>query len=195
MQQLGLDQLRFEYNPDRARQLLAEAGFAGGFEINMYEVPTCSSAAVVTSEAISGMLREIGLTVNELKSPDSTVRPLRVDRTMKGIQVIGGCGPTPREPLTSLGLYWTVDSAFNYGFEHPTYQDLVNAALDEQDLEERWAIQGEIIKFLYDEVMTIPLYQETLLFPLGPELDTWTRAGSAVPQAYLSNWEYAPHRQ
>lgn len=53
-----LDDL-FEYNPDRARELLAEAGYADGFEVEMPVMPNISAPV----EAIAQMLGQVGIRV------------------------------------------------------------------------------------------------------------------------------------
>jgi ABC-type transport system substrate-binding protein len=56
-------QRAFDYNPARARQLLTEAGYRNGFSTTMW-VPIGSYVnAQQISEAIAGMLRQVGITV------------------------------------------------------------------------------------------------------------------------------------
>ena len=38
--------------------------------------------------------------------------------------------------------------------------------------------------------MTIPLYDENSVFPLGPEIDEWEQQAGGL--TWLSNWEFVP---
>jgi peptide/nickel transport system substrate-binding protein len=63
--ELGYDNAEpFGYNPDMARSLLADAGYADGFEIDM----ACPAGAYThfeeVCEAIAGYLGEVGITIN-----------------------------------------------------------------------------------------------------------------------------------
>ena len=192
VKQFGLDQLKYEFDPDRARQLLVEAGFADGFEIDAFLIPLGGAKALPPIQAVAGMWRDIGLTVNENPTPYAPFRPTLVNRTAKGVISWSFGGPS-FEPLLSFNLS-TTGLSINTGFEHPFFQDLVDRAFAEQDTEERWKLDAAMIRFWHEEAIGFPLFSEPVIFPLGPELDSWTRAGTGG-QIWYSNWEFAPHRQ
>lgn len=50
---------RFEYNPEKARALLAEAGYADGFTFAMPSIPIFASRL----EAVAGFLNDVGITM------------------------------------------------------------------------------------------------------------------------------------
>jgi peptide/nickel transport system substrate-binding protein len=56
------------YDPEGAKELLAEAGYADGFEMNMYPIQAFNLDE--TAEVIQSQLKEIGITVNIVPTPD-----------------------------------------------------------------------------------------------------------------------------
>ena len=51
---------RFAYNPEKARELLAEAGYADGFTFSMPSIPVFSARL----EAVAGFFQDVGITMN-----------------------------------------------------------------------------------------------------------------------------------
>ena len=48
-------------------------------------------------------------------------------------------------------------------------------------------------RWMFDNVMTLPLFGEPTIWPLGPDIDPWDL--QALNSEWLSNTEFAPHRQ
>ncbi|WP_395160222.1 ABC transporter substrate-binding protein [Ilumatobacter sp.] len=59
----------FDYDPDRARELLAEAGYPDGFTIEMPVMPPISTAV----EAFAQMLGQVGITVEQVQIPAGAI--------------------------------------------------------------------------------------------------------------------------
>ena len=189
---LPIDQLVYDYDPDRARALLVEAGFSDGFEIDMCLSVVGSAAAIPPIQAVATMLRDIGITVNEISIPFATLRPSMVNRTSKCLMT-WSFGPPVPEPTGTWGLIYNAEVGINY-MEHPDIQDLVDRAQAELDGDTRWTLVAELTKMFFDESFALPLYSEPALYPLSPALGVWAPAGTGS-QPFLSNWDKAPHRQ
>ena len=60
------------------------------------------------------------------------------------------------------------------------------------DDDARWEILGEMGAFVFENVLSIPLYTQNAQWPIGPRIDKW----DPLPRVYdwLSNWEEVPHR-
>ena len=190
--EFGLDQLTYDFDPDRARQLMADAGYSDGFDIQMATNAVGQAAARPVMEAVATMWEAIGVRVEQIGITRSASRPERLKRTSKWVDD-WSWGPASFEPIHHLGLIFDVSGLPNYGLEHPILQDLLDQAFTNQDAEERWGLYNTMMRFMFDESLVFPIFSEDLLYPLSEKLGNWPLLGPGS-QAWLSNWENTPHR-
>ena len=189
--QFGLDQLTWPFlNEAEARQMLEEAGHPDGFEIEMHLTNTGGAGVDTSGEVISGMWRSVGIEAKHVVQPYSSFRPTILARTAKGVRPDEQ--GVANEPLRYYATFYVADNVFNFGIEHPDLQALIDKANVTYDIEERWVVSAEIGKWLHDNIVTIPLYEESATWPLGPEIGRWDV--SPLHIEWLNNWEYVPHR-
>ena len=175
---------RHAYDPELARQLLAEAGYPDGFEVRM----NCPNDRYVNDEAICqavvGMLGRIGVTVDLL----AETRSIYFGRILKQ----GGydtsfylLGWTPGSfdswnPL--FNLVQTRSDAlgsgtFNCGgYSNPEIDALANQILVETDVDRRNAMIGEAWELLHEDVGYIPLHQQALAWGVRDGIQVVQRA-------------------
>ena len=189
--QFGLDQLTWPYLEEaEARQMLADAGYPDGFEIEMHLTNTGGAGVDTSGEVISGMWRSVGINAKHSVQPYSSFRPTILARTAQGVRPDEQ--GVANEPLRYYSTFYVADNVFNFGIEHPDLQALIDEANVTYDIEERWAVSAEIAKWLHDNIVTIPLYEESATWPLGPEIGKW--GVSPLHLEWLNNWEDVPHR-
>jgi ABC-type transport system substrate-binding protein len=83
--------MKWEYDPERAAELLAEAGYpGGGFSITLVPAIRNAPAEVAVCEAIATMWGDIGIDVKLQKIPYQTYRPQTVSRSYDGDACFGG---------------------------------------------------------------------------------------------------------
>ena len=106
----------WEYNPEKAKQLIADAGFPDGFSITL--TPSIRGAPAETEgcEVIDQMWNDIGLDVKFQNIPYGTLRPQLVARTYQGATCHAG-SPLPT-PAAGYGSNMRANP-FNRGIEHP----------------------------------------------------------------------------
>ena len=195
MRQFGLDQLEYEYDVDKAKQLLIEAGYpGGGFEVDMCLVvrPGLAAEAIQAGQAVAGMWAQIGVDTNQINLPHSAFRPRLVARTAR-------CMYTRSDnPQVEPIRYWsTVFSAATTLVTTKVWSTLRCNGSSRRpkhilDDDERWAKQAEGARWFFDHALDMPLYTKPQIFPLGPRLDEWEVMPRVVD--WLNNWEYANHR-
>ena len=185
--QYGLDQLAWDYDPARAKELLAEGGHPEGFEIEVHLTNTGGPGVDTSGEVLGVLWRQVGIDAKYIVQPYSSFRPTILDRTAKGVR------PDEQgvviEPLFYYSIFYVANNTFNFGIEHPDLQALIDKATVTYDTDARWAISADIAKWLHNNIGTIPLYEENVTWPLGPELTEWQV--SPLHIEWLNNWEYA----
>ena len=183
--------LVYEYNPERARQLLEEAGYGDGIDINMALTTRPFPGTVQMGEIACLMWEEIGIRCAQERSQMSAFRPKFVDRSHEGVNT-HGVGPLP-EPLVTYSSSLVSAGIINYGIEHPWLDAKIAQAMSTFDDEERFALQREVAQWVFDNVAILPMYRVNWIFPLGPNLDPWDMA--CCDARVMFDLEYAPHRR
>ena len=185
------EELQYEYNPERASQLLAEAGYPDGFEINMALTTRPLPAVTEQGEVVCIMWEEIGIRCIQERSQMSAFRPHFIDRSWKGVNT-HGTDASP-EPLTNINGQMSVKSTVNYGIEHPWLEEMKNLALATVDEDERFKIEAEIAEWIFDNVVILPTFKVNRVYPLGPRIGDWDMA--CCRTRTLMDLEHIPHGQ
>ncbi|MCH9017240.1 MAG: hypothetical protein IIB89_05700 [Chloroflexi bacterium] len=180
-----------EYDPDRARELLVEAGFPDGFSITLTPAIRGAPAETEACEAVAQYWEEIGINVKIQNVPYATIRPSLITRQYQGVtcHTVGA----RLNPIIGASNY-VAQSTFSYGTEHPWMEEHISAALLEVDPAQIEIKTREVYDFFYDNVMAFALYAFDGLWPIGPALDpNWTPYGFSEVRT-PSGFEYIKHR-
>ena len=186
-------ELSWEYDPDRARQLLTENGAPNGFDTIMC---LCSGSSTsprrVMGEIVADMWNAVGIRTAIETLPYSAVRGDMFSRGMEKHFISGN--PSGFEPLRSWLLSYTYDTGWNGGAEHDFFEDKIYAASETVDSDARWLIMQEIGRFLFEEVLVLPVAFLNVLWPAGPKIEVWRQLGG-FPASNHTNLASITHRE
>ena len=194
MAQLGLDTLGpgdMDYDPAAARQLLAEAGYANGFDVRVNK-RLGTGTLLLVKDAVATDWLELGLDVTLQNQQPAAYRVTSQARKVNDIYGLNDAPSFP-EPLRVYSTVYHSRGTNLFGVNHPVLDRFIGYAETELHTDERWGIQSQIARFIYENVLSMPLYAENAVWPLGPEVDSWQAAPAELD--WLSYWEYARVRR
>lgn len=154
--------LIYHYDLDKAKELLAEAGYADGFTINLWANE--NQTRIDLAEMLQNMWSQLGITVNvEIMEWGAYLEKLgngEHDMFILGYACNGNDGDYLHD------TWYTSDSYLdNYqGWSNPRFDELVDAARVEFDHEKRLEYYNEVLNLLRAELPTIPVeWNETTI--------------------------------
>ena len=182
----------WEYNPDRAKQLLAEAGYPDGFSITLTPSLRGAPAEVEACSAVAQMWGDIGMDVKLQSLPYSTLRPTMVARTYQGAT----CHAAGARIVTvGAQTLITENAAWNAGASHPWLEEImpkISAAVDPTDLVR---LESELGQWLFDNALTyIGLYSVGAVWPVGPNIEEWKADVKFTDLRNINGYEYIKPR-
>jgi peptide/nickel transport system substrate-binding protein len=181
---------QWEFNPERAQELLAEAGYEDGFSITLTPAIRNAPAEVEACEAVASMWGDIGVDVDFQRTPYTTLRPSLISREYVG----GTCHSVAIRLVVAIGASnYLNESVFSYGTHHPMLDKLVSTATSEVDPVKRQQLEVDIYQWMSDNVMAFGLYSFNAVWPVGPRIQEWQPSGYADLRK-INGYEYIQPR-
>ena len=190
---LDPDLRSWEFNPEKARQLLADAGYADGFDLTLTPDTQGLPSEIEVCEAIGTMWEDIGINVKVNKVPYLTIRPEYVARIYNGASCHGG-GDLP-DPGWVYGWAHNADAGWTLGMDHPFIQERLEKSVSQSSEEDRYITYNEMARFIYENALSGEIYKVNAIWPLGPKVDDWSADFNYGDRRALSSTEYASHRK
>ncbi|MBP0482204.1 ABC transporter substrate-binding protein [Sagittula salina] len=162
-----IDDLAPRYDVARAKELMAEAGYAEGFSITMMAPNNRYVNDDKIAQAVASMLSQINITVDLQTLPKAQYWPA-FDERAADMMMIGWHSDTEdsanfHQFLTACPDADTGNGQYNSGnYCNEKADELMKAANNEVDPAKRTAMLQELEQILYDEAAFIPLHFQDL---------------------------------
>ena len=176
---------------ERAKKLLAEAGFPNGFEVTL----DCPNNRYIADEkicvAIAGMLAQINIKVKVNAMPRAQYFP-KIQNNDTSFYMLGWGVPTfdaqySVQSLLRTAVPKTADGDYNLG----KYSNAkVDAAIDQMKTEvdpaKRAALARDVTKIHMDEVGHIPLHHQVIPWAMGANVTVVHRADNRLTVKWVT---------
>lgn len=172
----------YSYDPDLARQLLADAGYPDGIDTTLAYPSTETEDLVV---AIAGQLTAAGIRTEVQPTELATFNSTWQDQAAAPLRFL-----TWRpmfDPYTLLSLIVS-NTGFLSRYDNPAAQELIDAGAVEPDPEARAAIYTELGQVLHDDPAAIYGYELVAVYGVAAGAPAWTpRADEFILPTYRSS--------
>jgi len=153
------------YDPQKSKQLLAEAGYPSGFDAgDFYPFPPYTSMG----EALASYLEAVGIRTRIRTMERAAFLSAWRERKLKGV-ILGITGASGNA-ATRLEAYVSKNGIYTAGVL-PEVEDLFQRQARETDRKMREALLYQIQGILQGQVMQIPIYELAFLWGVGPRVE------------------------
>ena len=158
----------YPYDPNKAKALLAEAGYPSGFETEFDSFTGSIADHSKPAEAIVGYLQKVGIKAKLNVFEFSTFGPRRVQNQTAPL-FIYSIGDTFLEP--SWVIRWLTQGGLGMHYKNPKLDEMLTRIEATDDPRKRAPQYGEVQKLIKDEAPFIFLYQADAVFGMSSRVD------------------------
>ncbi len=148
----------FPYDPEKAKALLTEAGYADGFEIGMACPSGVFAAFQEVCEAIVSNLGDVGITVNLEMMESGAFWDLMVKKQLPPLNGDSWADESGESYNRMAGALGGMDAGYSL-WTDPHIDDLLNQISGELDRDKRKALYEEIQVYMQENPPFIYLYE------------------------------------
>jgi peptide/nickel transport system substrate-binding protein len=173
--------MRYEYNPDKAKSLLAQAGYPDGFEVDLYAYRERPYA-----EAVVGYLKAVGIKANLQFMQYAAMR----DKWHAGKASLGywTWGSYSINDCSAITGYWFKFGPDDYARDEQVKEwlELADATVDPQKRKEYY---GLALRRIAEQAYWVPLFSYVSNYAFHKDLE-FEPHPDEVPRFYKAKWRF-----
>jgi len=180
------DELPWEYNVERAKQLLADAGYPEGFKTTLKcspRYPEMVSSSVVFAE----QMKKIGIEV-ELIQMEWAQLIKETKAPLWDFDLRTGAFTYRHDPSQYLVYFRTEGSTINPGYSNPIVDELYDASVATADVDERLRLYRELQEVLMEDLPMFWLYGGVLFEAIRDHVKGYHQLFSARRTFFKTVW-------
>lgn len=178
---------QYRYDPDRARELLSEAGFEkGGFALK-YIYETGYAWKRPLGELFQSNMKDLGIKVSIQELSPATFLDTLGNKDRAGHAFGMSTGPSITTAYDWLWILYAGDGSFNFtAYSNPIHDTLIERANGTRDKRRRREMFVRAQRILVEDAPYLFIAQPEYLQPMSPKLEGYQFNGSraAVPTPY-----------
>ena len=157
----------YEYNPDKARALLAEAGYPDGVDIDFTATVGRYTSDKQICEAIAAMLEKVGFRVN-LKTPEWSTMWDDVQNGRTAFYYMGR--GSVLDPSVMLAQYYETGGSPRVGYSNAEVDSLLSAERTTFDEEKRMDLLQEAMSKIVEEAPGVFMWRHRMAWGIAQDV-------------------------
>jgi peptide/nickel transport system substrate-binding protein len=178
----------YDYDPERARELLAEAGYPDGFTTELWYMPVSRpyyQSPQPVAETFASYLADVGIEAQLLTEDWTTY--LADYTTGKFPMYMLGWNADYADPDNFLNTFFGSEAVNQLGWDAPDVVEKLNLARQEPDTAERERLYAEVIATVADQAVSIPMAHNVNLTAARTNIDGFVMSPLGYSSASLVN--------
>jgi peptide/nickel transport system substrate-binding protein len=178
--QYGYDpnlKVKYTYNPKKAKELLAKAGYPNGVDVKLYTPVGRYTLDKQVNEAVAAMLTEVGIRT-KLQTPEWPTLWANVQKGKVPFFYMGR--GSVLDPSAALHQYFRKGGSLRIGYSNPKLDALLDKEQQAFDPAERKKYLSQVLSFITEEAPAHFMWRHKMLGGLSNKVDYNPRPDSRI---------------